>query len=128
MSSSNPPSPIFFIFCEFSKSKAFSLKLKTGIMFGGGCCCRFSYLFFTVMVGVDSQYGLFSTHFPSMRDLSILVQSEWSLSLSSEPLFLSPFYCIKFSLSFSPSPMYRRGPKAMPEKLFWNFLSVKSVF
>lgn len=79
-----------------------------------------------MVVGVDSQYGLLSTHFPSMRDLAILVQSEWSLSLYSKSYFCHHFIALS-SPSFSPSLLYRRGPKAMPEKLSWNLLSAKSI-
>lgn len=59
MFSSKPPPHFFFLLLsEFPKGKAFSLKLKTGITFdgsGGGGGGGFSYLFFTMMVGVDSQ-------------------------------------------------------------------------
>lgn len=66
MPSHTPLSPTFFpLLCEFSKGKAFNLKLKTAIKFD---CFFFHIYFFTVMVGVDSQYGFFSAHFPSMRD------------------------------------------------------------
>lgn len=140
MPSHTPPSPTFFpLLCEFSKGKAFNLKLKTAIKFD---CFFFFFIFifFTVMVGVDSQYGFFSTHFPSMRDRSILVQSEWSLSPFSYPYVChylitlsSPFFVVYLtpplllSLSLCPS-LGRRGPSMMSEMLFWNFLSEKTVF
>lgn len=95
MPSHTPPSPTFFpLLCEFSKGKAFNLKLKTAIKFD---CFFFSYLFFYGDGGSwFSVWFLFNSF--SQHERPFHISAVWVEPFTFQlPLCLSLSYYIKFS-------------------------------